>query len=282
MARKVVNPDADVDVYDTNTNVVHTAVTDPANRRDLVRWGPIIAGLFTALATFILLNLLGAVIGAYTYDVGNSLSAFGIGAGIWGALVTLLSFLLGGWIAARSAGVFGRGNGILNGAMVWVVTIPLLLLLLNSIVTTAVGGIFNVAGTAASAAGSVASTAASTVGSAAGGALDLAVTDQDVENVQATAAAAGEEISAEDARVTAQAVIDELPVDQAQATAGALATSAAEALPSQEQVEQTVNQGTDTAGTALLSTFLALLLGLGAAVLGGLLGARKLVDEVVR
>ncbi len=60
--------------------------------RDRVRWGPIMAGLLSALATFAILTLLGAAIGATTLDAnggvppaGTTTNQFGSVASIWAA-----------------------------------------------------------------------------------------------------------------------------------------------------------------------------------------------------
>ncbi|MGF1635413.1 MAG: hypothetical protein ACFCVE_16330 [Phycisphaerae bacterium] len=119
---------------------------------DRVRWGPILAGLFAALATLALLSVLGAAIGATAFDANDSLSAFGIGAGIWGIISALLAFLVGGWLAARSAAVRGHGNGMLNGTMVWAVAIPLMLYFVSGGLTSLLGTTAGIAGDAAGAA----------------------------------------------------------------------------------------------------------------------------------
>ena len=122
---------------------VNMAVVTPTDR---VRWGPILAGLFTALSSLAIHGVLGAAIAGTAYDPGDSARSFGIGAGIWGIISVLVSFGLGGWVAARSAAVRGHDNGLLNGAMVWAVAIPMLAYLLA-------GGAARVAETATSAAG---------------------------------------------------------------------------------------------------------------------------------
>jgi hypothetical protein len=104
--------------------------------RDRIRWGPILAGLVTALSTLVVLSVLGLAVGLTAYEPGDRLQDFGIGAGIWGAVSTILAFLLGGWLAAYTSVVRGRGNGLLNGAMVWAVSIPLILYLLGAGVGT--------------------------------------------------------------------------------------------------------------------------------------------------
>lgn len=121
---------------------INTAVVAPTDR---VRWGPILAGLFAALSTLALLSVLGLAVGSTAYDPGDNARNYGIGAGIWGAVSALIAFFIGGWLAARSAAVRGSNNGLLNGAMVWAVAIPLLLYLLA-------GGIGSIASTASRAA----------------------------------------------------------------------------------------------------------------------------------
>jgi hypothetical protein len=108
---------------------VNTAVVTPTDR---IRWGPILAGTFAALTALAVLSVLGAAIGLSSYDPGDNPRSFAIGATIWGIITMILSFLLGGWIAARSSAVRGRDNGLLNGAMVAGFGIPLMLFLLGS------------------------------------------------------------------------------------------------------------------------------------------------------
>jgi hypothetical protein len=122
---------------------VDVAVVTPTDR---VRWGPILAGLFSAFSALAVLGVLGAAIAGTAYDPGDNPRMFGLGLGVWGMLSALIAFALGGWVAARSAAVRGETNGLLNGAMVWAVAIPLMAYL-------AASGAARVAETAAIAAG---------------------------------------------------------------------------------------------------------------------------------
>jgi hypothetical protein len=204
-----------------------TTVVNPVDR---IRWGPILAGLFASLTTLVVLGILGLAVGLTSYDAGDSLSNFGLGAGIWSAVSTILAFLLGGWLAARTAATTGRNNGVLNGAMVWVVAIPLVLYLLSS----GLGSLLNTAG-------NVAATGAAAV-------------------APATAAVA-EDTTAPAAQATVQDV-------------GAAVQATVSAVGEQVTPE-TVENATETASSAAWGTLIALLLGLGAAAFGGLLGARQ-------
>ena len=98
--------------------------------RDLVRWGPVLAGLVTAFTLFLLLSVLLIAFGAQAIRVGdpNVDEAAGTGA-IVTAVIALVAFLIGGFVAGRSAAVGGRWAGLLNGFLVWGLGLLLVLLL---------------------------------------------------------------------------------------------------------------------------------------------------------
>ncbi len=189
-------PRAQVGVYDTpGRTTAHADDINLVKVADQVRWGPIMAGLFTALTTLAVLAVLGLAIGLSSYDANDPLGAFGIGAGIWGAISAIIAFALGGYMAGGTARVRGNDSGMLNGALVWIVAIPLMLFLLSSGLGALLGTATNLAGAATTAAGAAAgaaaddpavqATAQAAAGAAAGAAQDAAaqVTPQDAENV---------------------------------------------------------------------------------------------------
>ncbi|HEU5011174.1 MAG TPA: hypothetical protein VFT66_01430 [Roseiflexaceae bacterium] len=227
-----------------------TSAPVPARPTDLVRWGPIIAGIFAALATLATLSILGIAIGLSVFNYGDPASSFGIGAGIWGAITALISFFVGGLIAARTAAISGRTSGIMNGAMVWFVAVPLLIYLLGSGIGSLTRTVGSVAGTAAQTAGNVVGAAASNPavqGTAVAGANNPAV--------QATAGAGVQNVE-----------------QAAQATAQAL----------QQQAPQIANQVADTGARAAWGTLLSLGLAAAAAIGGGVVGARPRGTSVAR
>jgi hypothetical protein len=115
---------------DTATNVDVREGTGFGNGvRDRVRWGPIWAGLITALATFLLLTIAAVAIGAQAVDSGAEGDAAGIAGGVASAIIALLAFFVGGFVAGRTAGVVGRGYGALNGFLVWALGVVLILAL---------------------------------------------------------------------------------------------------------------------------------------------------------
>jgi hypothetical protein len=158
---------------------------------DLVRWGPVVAGIFACFATLATLTVLGLAIGLSSFDIGDPAGPFGLGAGIWGAISVLIAFLVGGYFAGRTAAVRGTKSGVLQGGMVWFVTIPLLLYMLSGTLS----GL-------ASAAGGAAGTAAEVAGNAAG-----QVADDPAVQATAQAGAAG---AAGSLQATATAVVGQV------------------------------------------------------------------------
>jgi hypothetical protein len=213
--------------YDPNVtggaNVENTTLTASVRPADRVRWSAIIAGLVTAIAVMVLLSVLGAAIGLTAFDQGESGRAYGVAAGLWGIISAILAFFAGGYIAARTAGVFGRDNAILNGTMVWATTIPLSLWVLT-------GGAMRLMGGAAS--------------------------QPDLSRPVMASSMPGQ--------------------DQTQQQ-GAGTTNAMNQVVN--NIQDNPNQAADRAARTAWFTLVSLLLGLGAAALGGHVGARGVRDR---
>ncbi|MGE0132944.1 MAG: permease [Blastocatellales bacterium] len=99
--------------------------------QDRVRWGPIWAGLLTALSLFLLLELLAYALGWLTLGTGEG--AFPTAAGRRDAWITgiigLISFFLGGMLTGATAWVRGAGAGLINGFCLWALGTVLILIL---------------------------------------------------------------------------------------------------------------------------------------------------------
>lgn len=99
----------------TNSGPVNVAVG--AERQDGVRWGPIWAGLLTALTSFLLLELLFYWLGWLTLDPGErtpgNSTAFVTG------ILALVAFFLGGLVAGATTIWKGLFSGLLHGFLVW-------------------------------------------------------------------------------------------------------------------------------------------------------------------
>jgi hypothetical protein len=101
--------------------------------RDRVRFGPVVAGLLTALTTLLLLGLLGVALGLSGVDSGAAGGAGGPPpeagplAVFWTVLSAFVAFLLGGYVAGRTAAVYDVRWGALNGALVFMLAVPVAL-----------------------------------------------------------------------------------------------------------------------------------------------------------
>jgi hypothetical protein len=93
-----------------------------------VRWGPVWAGLFTALTVFLVLELLAYGLGLLTTTTIAGVSASDASPWISGVL-GLIAFFVGGFVAERSSAARGGGAGLLNGFMVWALGTGLILVL---------------------------------------------------------------------------------------------------------------------------------------------------------
>jgi len=147
-------------------------------------WGAIFAGVVIAVAVQLVLGILGAGIGLTMVDpvegTTPGAAGFGIGAGIYWLITTLIALGAGGYAAARVAGVHERFDALVHGLTVWGVTLILTLYLLTSAVGGIIGGAFRTVGAVAGAAGS-------TVGAAAPEAASIAGIDKTDVREQAAA-----------------------------------------------------------------------------------------------
>jgi hypothetical protein len=133
--------------------VQNTHLVTPEDR---VRWGPVWAGLLTALTTFLLLELLAYGLGVLTTTTRDGTIAAS-GASPWvSGVLGLIAFFLGGFIAERSSAARGGSAGLLNGFMVWALGTTLILLLSVLGLGSLFGALGNVAGQFVAAGGNVA------------------------------------------------------------------------------------------------------------------------------
>lgn len=197
-----------------------TAVAvDEPEPKNLVQWGPIIAGVATAITVIVVLTILGLAIGASAFKPRDPGSSIGTFAGIWGAASGLIAFFLGGLVAANGASVAGKGSALMNGFTVGAVVLVLVLYLTG----TGLGNLFG------------------TVGSNLGDIANVVQQQADQQGVTSQDAQQQAQQAAQDARANADKAFDAVK-DAAWGTLGGL------------------------------------LLALGAATLGGLVGANSRSD----
>lgn len=271
-----------------------------AHRR--LSWGAVLAGVALVLATHLLLSLLGVGVGFTTVDPARQggtpqPGALGIGAGIWWTLSYMIALVLGGYAAARLSGVVIRGNGVLHGLVTWAVALLVSVWLVTTALGNVLGATFNVLGAVASGLGQTVQQTVPEIAQAVGlspeqirqraedllrPAADQAPQSreaalQDLARNVATIVTGGQ--GAEEARQQAVTIISQqvgIPADQA---GQRLAQLEQELRQTAQQAEQTATQAAETASDTLASagigTFISLLLGAIAAMVGGAIGTHK-------
>lgn len=264
-------------------------------------WGAILGGTVVALGVLILLYSLGLALGLSSVDPSNPSSArsAGIGTGIWGLIAPLIALFIGGFLAARTAGVVDKGGGAMHGAVMWGLTTIAGVVLMGMLVSTIVGtavkattGVVGATGAAVAGAASQGGNAAQAFGLDANDALgpvnerlkaegkptitanqleaatkDIVTTAVRTGNVDrellVTSIAENTRLSRADSEDVANRV--QTQIDGAKAKVGQVG----------EQVQQGALQAADKTGRAFWGVFGALLLGLVASVLGAGLGVSK-------
>jgi len=114
---------------------------DAVEVKNRVQFGPIVAGVLTAIATLLILTVLGLAIGSSALEPRDVGQGLGTAAAIWGIVSALIAFFLGGWVAAKTAAVAGAGSGMINGLMVGAAILVIILWLTGSGVSAIVGTI---------------------------------------------------------------------------------------------------------------------------------------------
>jgi len=97
-----------------------------------VNWSAVWVGVLTTLAAAVLLGIIGVAIGAHVTDPAKrvvnlkTLSFITVAASVASAF---LAFAVGGWVCGKMAGILRAETASLHGAIVWLTTLPVLLVL---------------------------------------------------------------------------------------------------------------------------------------------------------
>ena len=268
----------------------------PSNK---VSWGAVFAGVAVALVVQLLLNLLGAGIGAAVIDPGNSdnpsATTLSVSTAVWFVVSGLIASFVGGYIASRLSGRSVRSTGALHGVTSWAVTTLIVVYLLTTSVGALVGGVFSGLGGIVSSAGSTVATAATTAAPALASATDpmggiernirdasggndpAALRDAAVASVRA--ALTGDQAKAEEARNRAADAIakaQNVPVDQAKQQVTQYEQQYRDAVAQAKQQATDAAQAAATAFSAgAILAFIALAVGGIAAWIGGAVGTTR-------
>lgn len=86
------------------------------------QWGPVLAGAFAAIAALLILLTLGGAVGATIGASPSPAQGIGVGAGIWGAIVVIVSYLFAGWITGHTARPDRTSTVLALGVLAWIVS----------------------------------------------------------------------------------------------------------------------------------------------------------------
>ena len=109
-----------------NTNAA-TAVTNHTPAHSRISWGAVFAGAAVAVASTVLLSLLGAALGTGSINTmtanASDVRSFSQSAGLWQIVNYVLSMALGGYVAARLSGTHSHLDGELHGLTTWAIAL---------------------------------------------------------------------------------------------------------------------------------------------------------------
>ncbi len=94
-----------------------------------VNWSAVWVGALAALAVGLVFGLIGTAIGAYQEAHIVSWRKFHIWALVLSVCGAFFAFAVGGWAAGKILGARHAETSILHGAIAWLVTVPILLVL---------------------------------------------------------------------------------------------------------------------------------------------------------
>lgn len=95
-----------------------------------VNWTAIVVGALAAVATALIIGLVGIAVGAHvaeTTRVGDE--EFRWTSALFCVFGAFISFVIGGWVAGKLAGIRRSEPAMLQGAIAWLVAVPLLVVL---------------------------------------------------------------------------------------------------------------------------------------------------------
>jgi hypothetical protein len=243
-------------------------------------WGGVWSGFLVAIGAVLLLSTLGLAVGISSVDVTpegtTDARGLGTGAAIWSALTLLVALFIGGMVATRSSAVHDRAAGMIEGVLVWVLSMLTLIYLATSgIGLVASGGFGALRGVTQGA-------ATATVGTlnvadlTAGDAQQILTRLNDPQTIRVVAAVTG--TSQAEARTTLADIrrrVEAASNDPQRAVAEARDGLQQLADRAAERVDRAAARAQPYASATLWSTLAAMLVALVAAVAGAMAGRRQ-------
>jgi hypothetical protein len=96
----------------------------------IVSWNGVWVGTLAAIAVALILGLVAIAVGAHEVDQRGRIDKWTdvrMTTLVFSVIGAFLSFVVGGWVAAKIGGIRSAERASLHGAIVWLVAVPLLL-----------------------------------------------------------------------------------------------------------------------------------------------------------
>jgi hypothetical protein len=250
-----------------------------------VSWGGIWGGVLVAFGLLMLLTALGVAVGITAVDPSEtSAGAIGTGTGIWGALSLLVALFVGGMAATRISAITDRTTSFFEGALVWVVSMLLVVYFASSGVGMLASGAFSMIGGATQALGAVAQQSGANVDTS-GTVEQIAARLRDPQTAQQIANVTGLQATEVQSTLEQTASRVEASRDDPAQAAEEAQRGVADLMQRAQQSGALARQAEEvqpevTAGAWI--TFFALVLSLAAAIFGAMRGRRKPGDVPLR
>jgi hypothetical protein len=114
----------------TQTEEVREEVQYETWRHWPINWGAICVGALAAIAAVLIFGLIGIAVGAHLLGPEHrivDLRKMSVAALAFSVFGAFLSFVIGGWVAGKVAGILRSEPAMLHGAIVWLSTVPALI-----------------------------------------------------------------------------------------------------------------------------------------------------------
>jgi hypothetical protein len=271
-------PEEDMAVHTTETH--ERIVVAPAGGLQGLRvaWGGVWSGYLVATGVFLLLTTLGLAVGVSAADVGpgeSNAREIGMGAAIWTGITLLVALFVGGWVATRTGVVHDRAAGVVEGVLVWVLSILTVIYMASSGVGMLAGGVFGALGSVTRSATQAVS-GMDVQGIASGDVNQILARLDDPKTAQTVAALTG--TSQDEARQRISEIrgrVEAARDNPQQAAAEAKRGLQEVASKAASRVETAAAEAQPYASATMWSTLAAMVVALIAAVVGAMIGRRQ-------
>ena len=266
------------------TEIREPVVLSPGLQGIRVAWGGVWSGFLVALGTFLLLSILGMAIGVSAADVGTpnttSAKSVGISAGIWSGVALLISLFIGGLVATRASMVHDGAAGLIEGVLIWVLSVLSLIYMAGSGLGMLSSGVFGALGSVSQ--GATAVVRDMDVNALANGDVgQITARLNDGKTVSMVAAATG--MPQQEARATLSEIASKVEAardDPARASNEARQGLQQLATRAQQRAEQAAARAQPYASATLWTTLGFMVLGLLASIAGAMTGRRQVARRL--